>query len=254
MCSDGSRQPLSLSPVPLTFPVAPRAARERSLAPAQLSPHASENGNSRSLDSPRGSLARPCLRGRRSRLETSSVVYPSHALLVRGACYVLARPGVRSQPPHPLHSHVRSRSRQRARELPSELARPDPARSRRSMTSERAQARRTDVCSPHSFVVKDEQRSCVSCHYRFHYSELSPVSLPDGVPRFTASTPRFGGSSVHAVEHCPLAPHPEHRTSDAPSLPRPPRPLQVLPPAPSAVLDGLSPLQTTRARFHRTSV
>lgn len=158
---------------------------------------------------------------------------------------MLARPGVRSQPPHPLHSHVRSRSRQRARALSSELARPDLARSRRSMTSERAQARRTDVCSPHSFVVKDEQRSCVSCHYRFHYSELSPVSLPDGVPRFTASTPRFGGSSVHAVERCLLAPHPENRTSDAPSLPRPPRPLQVLPPAPSAVLDGLSPLQTT---------
>jgi hypothetical protein len=149
---------------------------------------------------------------------------------------VLARPGVRSQPPHPLHSHVRSRSRQRARALPSELARPDLARSRRSMTSERAQARRTDVCSPHSFVVKDEQRSCVSCHYRFHYSELSPVSLPDGVPRFTASTPRFGGLSAHAVERCLLAPHPENRTSDAPSLPRPPRPLQALPPNPSSSL------------------
>jgi len=61
-----------------------------------LSPHASEDGGSRSLDLPRSVLARPCLRGRRSRLETSSVVSPSHALLVRGACYVLARPGVRS--------------------------------------------------------------------------------------------------------------------------------------------------------------
>jgi hypothetical protein len=176
------------SDVPCRSSSTPRALPRTRAA----SPHASENGISRSLDSPRSVLARPCLRGRRSRLETSSVVYPSHALLVRGACYVLARPGVRSQPPHPLHSHVRSRSRQRARALPSELARPD-------LTETPEGARRASETKGTSY--RRLQPTFFRCQRRAALMRL--VSLPVSLLRaFARFTPRW--SAPFHGEHTPL--------------------------------------------------
>lgn len=119
------------------------------------------------------------------------------------------------------------RSRQRARACPSELGRPNPASPKGA--SERARGTSYRRLQPTFFLCQRRAASyCVSCRYRFRYSEPKSLSLPDGVPRFTARTPRFGGSHRHANEHYPLVPHPWNRTSDAPSLHRPPRSLQTL--------------------------
>lgn len=168
---------------------------------------------------------------------------PSHARSAHGVCPALPRPRGRSRPPHPFHSKASCSFASTSSSTFFRASPPRPPRDLRRGSGERARlkARRTDVCSPHSFVFKDEQLLLRLVQLPVSIHELSPASLSDGAPRFTASTPRFGGPvdvlssvffSTNTQSTVPLTPRhfPGH-----PGLFRP-------------------FLRLSRARFHRASV
>jgi hypothetical protein len=76
---------------------------------------------------------------------------------------------------------------------------------------------------------------CVSCRYRVRDSAHAFCS-PMECPVSRRAHPASAGLFVMRTSVVFSFPHPRNRTSDAPSLPRPPRSLQTLPPVPSSSL------------------
>jgi hypothetical protein len=115
---------------------------------------------------------------------------------------------------------------------------PRPHRNpRRSPTSERDQRHVVPTSAAHILSLSKTSSAHASrVTTGFTTPSFRPFHSPMECPVSRRAHPASAGLPAVAVERCLLAPHPENRTSDAPSLPRPPRPLQILPPAPSSSL------------------
>lgn len=93
-----------------------------------------------------------------SRLETPSVVHRSREVCPPRCSSALPLARVRPKLPRPFRIESFSRSHQRDRESSPVLARSDPEGTLRSLRRAIRQARRVDVCSPHSQFSKTSTR------------------------------------------------------------------------------------------------